>query len=104
LIKRAEHAHLKDILLSSQWKREEADKINESESQKMNRDDLKELSEIIKIDKVSQKLQNCKSDFHFCSEIDERAETHRTAEQDKATLNNLFFNFFRDESQQHCRI
>ena len=56
LIKRAEHAHLRDVLLSLQWKREETDKINESESQKMNRDDFKEFSEIIKIDEVSQKL------------------------------------------------
>jgi len=53
LIKRAEHAHLKDVLLSLQWKREEADKINESELQRMNRDDLKELLETIKINKVS---------------------------------------------------
>jgi len=56
LIKRAEHTHLKDVLLSLQWKREEADKINENELQRMNRDDLKEFSEIIKIDEVSQKL------------------------------------------------
>ncbi len=53
LIKRAEHTYLKDVLLSSQWKREEADKINENESQRMNRDDLKELLEIIKTDKVN---------------------------------------------------
>jgi len=56
LIKRAEHTHLKDVLLSLQWKRKEADKINENELQRMNRDDLKEFSEIIKIDEVSQKL------------------------------------------------
>jgi len=56
LIKRAEHIHLRDVLLDLQWKREEADKINENESQKMNRDDFKEFSEIIKIDEVSQKL------------------------------------------------
>ncbi len=56
LIKRAEYTHLRDVLLSLQWKREETDKINESESQKMNRDDFKEFSEIIKIDEVSQKL------------------------------------------------
>ena len=53
MIKRAEHAHLKDVLLSLQWKREEADKINESELQRMNRDDLKELLETIKINEVS---------------------------------------------------
>jgi len=53
LIKKAEHTHLKDVLLSLQWKREEADKINENELQKMNRDDLKEFSETIKIDEVS---------------------------------------------------
>ncbi len=53
LIKRAEHAHLKDVLLSLQWKREEADKINENESQRIDRDDLKELLKIIKTDKVS---------------------------------------------------
>jgi len=32
LIKRAEHIYLKDVLLSLQWKRKEADKINENES------------------------------------------------------------------------
>jgi len=53
LIKRAEHTHLKDVLLSLQWKREEADKINENELQRMNRDSFKELLETIKIDKVS---------------------------------------------------
>ncbi len=53
MIKKAEHTHLKDVLLSLQWKREEADKINENELQKMNRDDLKEFSETIKIDEVS---------------------------------------------------
>jgi len=80
LIKRVEHAHLKDILLNLQWKREEADKINEDESQKMNRDDLKEFSETIKIDEVNQKLWSCKSGFHFHSETDERAETYRITE------------------------
>ena len=45
-----------------------------------------------------------KSDFHFYSEIDRKAETYRTAEQDRTTLNNFLFNFFKDESQQHCRI
>ncbi len=80
LIKRAEHAHLRDVLLSLQWKRKEADKINESESQRMNRDDLKEFLKIIKTDKVSQKLQSCKSGFHFHSEINERAETYRITE------------------------
>ena len=104
LIKRAEHTHLKDVLLSLQWKREEAGKINEDESQRMNKDDLKELSETIKIDEVNQKLWSCKLGFHSHPEIDRRAETYRTAEQDRATLNNLLFNFFRDESQQHCRI
>ena len=68
------------------------------------RDGFKEFLKTIKTDKVSQKLWNCKLDFHSHSEIDRRAETYRTAEQDRATLNNLFFNFFRDESQQHCRI
>ncbi len=70
----------------------------------MNRDDLKEFSETIKINEVSQKLQSCKSDFYFCSKIDRKAETYRTAEQDRVTLNNLLFNFFRNEFQQHCRI
>ncbi len=104
LIKRAEHAHLRDVLLSLQWKREEADKINENESQRMNRDDLKEFLKIIKIDEVSQKLWSHESGFHSHSETDRKAETYRTAEQDRATLNNLLFNFFKDESQQHCRI
>ncbi len=53
LIKRAEHAHLRNVLLSLQWKREEADKINENESQRTDRDDLKEFSEIIEIDEVN---------------------------------------------------
>jgi len=104
LIKRVEHAHLKDILLNLQWKREEADKINEDESQKMNRDDLKEFLKTIKIDEVSQKLWSCKLNFHFHSETDKKAETYRTAEQDRATLNNFLFNFFRDRSQQYYRI
>ncbi len=56
LIKKAEHTYLRDVLLSLQWKREEADKINEDELQRMNRDDLKEFSETIKTDEVSQKL------------------------------------------------
>ncbi len=92
------------VLLSLQWKRKEADKINESESQRMNRDDFKEFLEIIKINKVSQKSWSCKLDFYFHFEIDERAETYRIAEQDRVTLNNLLFNFFRDKSQQYCRI
>jgi len=70
----------------------------------MNRDDLKEFSETIKINEVSQKLQSCKSDFYFCFKIDRKAETYRTAEQDRVTLNNFLFNFFRNEFQQHCRI
>ncbi len=70
----------------------------------MNRDDLKEFSEIIKIDEVNQKLWSYKSDFHFCSEINRKAETYRTAEQDKVTLNNFLFNFLKDRSWQHCRI
>ncbi len=37
-------------------KKKEADKINENELQRINRDDLKEFLKIIKIDKVSQKL------------------------------------------------
>ena len=53
LIKRVEHAHLRNVLLSLQWKREEADKINEDESQRTDRDDLKEFSEIIEIDEVN---------------------------------------------------
>jgi len=56
LIKRAEHTHLRDVLLSLQWKRKEIDKINENELQRTDRDDLKEFSEIIKIDEVNQKL------------------------------------------------
>jgi len=32
LIKRAEYTHLRDVLLSLQWKKEEVDKINENES------------------------------------------------------------------------
>jgi len=53
LIKRVKHTHLKDVLLSLQWKREEADKINESKLQRMNKDDLKEFLKIIKTDKVN---------------------------------------------------
>jgi len=34
-------------------KKKKADKINENESQRMNRDGLKELLEIMKIDKVN---------------------------------------------------
>jgi len=64
----------------------------------MNRDDLKELLEIIKTDKVSQKLQSCELGFHSYFKIDRKIKTYRTAEQDRATLNNLLFNFFRDES------
>ncbi len=56
LIKKVKHIYLKDVLLSLQWKREEVDKINENELQRMNRDDFKEFLKIIKIDKVSQKL------------------------------------------------
>jgi len=56
LIKKVEYIYLKDVLLSLQWKRKEADKINENELQRMNRDDFKEFLKIIKIDKVSQKL------------------------------------------------
>jgi len=104
LIKRVKHTYLRDVLLSLQWKREEADKINENELQRTDRDDFKEFLETIKINKVSQKLQSYKLDFHFCSKIDRKAETYRTAEQDRATLNNLLFNFFRDRSQQYCRI
>jgi len=70
----------------------------------MNKDDLKEFSETIKTDEVNQKLQSYKSDFYFHFKIDRKAETYRTAEQDRATLNNLLFNFFRDESQQYCKI
>ncbi len=80
MIKRAEHAHLRDVLLSLQWKRKEVDKINEKKSQRMNRDDLKEFLETIKIDEVSQKLWSCKLNFYFHSEIDEKTETYRTAE------------------------
>ncbi len=32
LIKRVEYTYLKDVLLSSQWKKEEVDKINKNES------------------------------------------------------------------------
>ncbi len=46
----------------------------------MNRDDLKEFLEIIKIDEVNQKLWSYKSDFHSHSEINKKAETYRTAE------------------------
>jgi len=53
LIKRAEHAHLRDVLLSLQWKRKEADKINENELQRTNRDDFKEFLKIIKIDEIN---------------------------------------------------
>jgi len=53
LIKRVEHIYLRNVLLSLQWKRKEADKINENESQRMNRDNFKELLKIIKIDEVS---------------------------------------------------
>jgi len=53
LIKRAEHAYLKDVLLSLQWKRKEVDKINENELQRMNRDDFKELLKIIEINEVN---------------------------------------------------
>jgi len=64
----------------------------------MNKDDFKEFLKIIKIDKVSQKSQSHKLGFHFHSKINERTETYRTTEQDRATLNNLFFNFFKDRS------
>jgi len=80
LIKKAEYAHLRNVLLSLQWKKEEADKINENELQRTDRDSFKEFLETIKIDKISQKSQSCKSDFYSHSEIDERAETYRTAE------------------------
>jgi len=80
LIKKAEHTYLKDVLLSLQWKRKEADKINENELQRIDRDDFKEFLKIIKIDEVNQKLQNYKSNFYFCSEIDKRAETYRITE------------------------
>ena len=90
--------------MSLQWKREEADKINENELQRTDRDDFKEFLETIKINEVSQKLQSCKSDFHFHFEINKKVKTYRTAEQDRVTLNNLFFNFFKDRSQQYCRI
>jgi len=46
----------------------------------MNKDDFKELSEIIKINEVSQKSQSYESDFHSYSEIDERTETYRITE------------------------
>ncbi len=80
LIKRAEHAYLRDILLSLQWKKEEADKINENESQRTDRDSFKEFSEIIKIDEVSQKLQSHELSFYFYFEINEKVETYRTTE------------------------
>jgi len=64
----------------------------------MNRDDLKEFSEIMKTDEINQKLQSCKLDFHFYFKINEKAEIHRTTKQDRTTLNNFLFNFFRDES------
>ena len=56
----------------------------------MNRDDLKEFLEIIKINEISQKSWSCKLDFYFHFKINEKAETHRTAKQDRATLNNFF--------------
>ncbi len=43
----------------------------------MNRDDLKEFLEIIKIDKVSQKLQSCELDFYSYFKTDKRTETYR---------------------------
>ncbi len=61
-------------------KKKEADKINENELQRINRDDLKEFLKIIKIDKVSQKLWSCKLNFHSCSEINKKVKTYRTAE------------------------
>ncbi len=64
----------------------------------MNRDDFKELSETMKTDKVNQKSQSHKLDFYFYSETDRKAETYRTAEQDRITLNNFLFNFFKDKS------
>jgi len=66
--------------------------------------DFKEFLKIIKTDEVSQKLQSCKLNFYFHFKINERAETYRITEQDRATLNNFLFNFFRDKSQQYCRI
>jgi len=80
LIKRVEYAYLKDVLLSLQWKREEVDKINENELQRMNRDDLKEFLKIIKIDEINQKLWSHKLGFHSHSETDRRAETYRITE------------------------
>jgi len=53
LIKKAEYINLRSVLLSLQWKKKEADKINEGELQRMNRDDFKEFSEIMKINKVN---------------------------------------------------
>ncbi len=98
MIKKAEHTHLKDVLLSLQWKRKEADKINENKLQRMNRDDFKEFLKIIKIDKVNQKSQSCKLGFYFYFKTDKKIEIYRTAEQDKVTLNNFLFNFFKDRS------
>ncbi len=80
MIKRAEHTHLKDVLLSLQWKKKEVDKINENELQRTDKDDLKEFLKIMKINEVSQKLWSYKSDFHFCSEIDKKVETYRITE------------------------
>ena len=80
MIKRAEHTHLKDVLLSLQWKKKEVDKINENELQRTDKDDLKEFLKIMKINEVSQKLWSYKSDFYFCSEIDKKVETYRITE------------------------
>jgi len=52
----------------------------------------------MKTDKVNQKSQSHKLDFYFYSETDRKAETYRTAEQDRITLNNFLFNFFKDKS------
>ena len=38
----------------------------------MNKDNLKEFLKIIKLNKINQKLQSCKSDFYFYSEIDKK--------------------------------
>jgi len=65
----------------------------------MNRDDFKEFLKTIKIDEVSQKSWSCKLDFYFHSKINEKVRTYRIAEQDRATLDNLLFNFFKDRSQ-----
>jgi len=46
----------------------------------MNRDSFKKLSEIIKIDEISQKLQSYKSDFYFHFKINKKVETYKTAE------------------------